>query len=68
MVPAHCLTERNICVKFNEIQSKGSGYMERTQKCYRQTDDQTKAIPLTPSASQLGIGNGKFHFIRGQLI
>ena len=31
-------TERNICVKFHENQSKGSGDMEQTGKCYRPTD------------------------------
>ena len=28
---AHCHTERNIWVKFNEKRSKGSEYMERTR-------------------------------------
>ena len=28
---AHCLTKRNIRVKFNENRSKGSGDMERTR-------------------------------------
>ena len=27
--PAHCLPERNICVRFNENRSKGSGDIER---------------------------------------
>ena len=31
MCSAHCLTKRNILVKFNENRSKGSGDMERTQ-------------------------------------
>ena len=31
IVCAHCLTERNIWVKFNENHPKGSGDMERTQ-------------------------------------
>ena len=41
MGSAHLLTERNIWMKFNEKcskgsnPSKGSGDMERTQKCYR---------------------------------
>ena len=38
---AHRLTERNIWVKFNENRSKGTGDMERTGKCYRQTDCQS---------------------------
>ena len=29
--PAHCLTKRNIRVKFNENRSKGSEDMERTR-------------------------------------
>ena len=31
MCSAHCLTERNIWVKFNENHTKSSGDMERTQ-------------------------------------
>ena len=31
MNSAHCLTERNIWVKFNENRPKGSGDMERTR-------------------------------------
>ena len=38
MCYAHCLTERNIRVKFIENQTKGSGDMERTRKCYGWTD------------------------------
>ena len=38
---AHHLTEMNISPKFNENLSKGSGDMERTQKCYGRTDRQT---------------------------
>ena len=42
---AHRLTERNIWVKLNENRSKGKRDMERTGKCYRQTD-------FSPSVSQ----------------
>ena len=35
---AHCLTKRNIRVKFNENLSKGSGDMGRTQKCCGRND------------------------------
>ena len=38
---AHHLTEMNISPKFIENLSKGSGDMERTQKCYGRTDRQT---------------------------
>ena len=31
MCSAHCLTERNVLVKFKENRPKGSGDMERTQ-------------------------------------
>ena len=31
MHSAHCLTERNVWVKFNENRSKASGGMERTK-------------------------------------
>ena len=35
-------------MKYHENQSKGSGDMELTQKCYGQIDAQTKGIPITP--------------------
>ena len=37
MSSVHCITERNICVKFNELLSKGSRDMEGKRKCYKQT-------------------------------
>ena len=50
MSSAYPLTEVNIFPKFNENFSKGSGDMERTQKCHRQmdrrTDRLTKGIPI----------------------
>ena len=54
MSSAYPLTEVNILPKFNENFSKGSGDMERTQKCHRQMDGQmdrrtdrlTKGIPI----------------------
>ena len=54
MGPAHHLTERNICVKFNENRSKGLGDMKWTRKCYRQ-DGQTKVIPIAPHRFMAGV-------------
>ena len=48
MCSAHRLTKRNILVKFQENQSKGSGDMEQTGKFYGQTDGQRKSIRITP--------------------
>ena len=52
MCSAHCLTERNIRVKYHENQSKGSGDMEWTGKCYGRTDEGHSYSP--PSASRRG--------------
>ena len=38
MCSVHRLTEKNICVKFNENRPKSSADIERTRNCYGQND------------------------------